>query len=210
MAWAPDGSRLVTSGAATLLWDLRTDVDSETLLGADVVSKAVFSADGSLLAAVTTDGHLLVWRAAGDVAGSVIARAGPSTAVEVASRSGEVFELSDEMLTIRSAKGLREGGFHVGSARDLLALPDGRRVITERYDDDAQDLTLWDARRGTVLRTGTICGTASVRDLSFSGDGRRMATITDRAVRICDSAWAYAANVAPSGEPRHHAAPALD
>jgi WD40 repeat protein len=185
VAWAPDGSRLVTSGATTLLWDLRTDVDSETLLGADVVSKAAFSADGARLAAVTNDGHLLVWRAAGDVAGSVVARSGPSTTLEVASRSGEVFELTNEMVTIRSAKGLRESAFQVGPASDLLPLPDGRRVITERSGDD--NLTLWDARSGTVLRTGTICGTTSVRDLLFSGDGRRMATTSERSARICDA-----------------------
>jgi WD40 repeat protein len=191
-AWTADGAHLVTWGAETLLWDVRGDIaDSEVLLSAGGIATMAFSADGAEVAAATKDGHVFAWRAAGDVAPAVTVRAPASTQVEVASGAGTVFEAADGIMTVRGAHGEVEHQFRVGATTDLKPFPDGRHVITQN-DIEANPqggaVTLWDARTGTALRSGTVCGADVAVRLEFSSDGRRMAYFeNDDMVRICDS-----------------------
>ncbi len=188
-AWTADGSHLVTWGAEILLWDARSDiVDSETLLAAGSIATMAVSADGSRVAAATTDGHVFAWRAGDDVVAAVGARAPESTKVELARGTGEVFEAADGVVTVRTSHGALEHRFPVGLITEMAPLPDGRHVVTQNGTPGEDGSTLWDVRDGTALRSGTICGTDVATTLAFSGDGRRMGAFeNDRTVWICDA-----------------------
>src|SRR5207344_3103872 len=118
----------------------------------------------------TTDGHVFAWRTGDDLVAGVVTRAPGSTTVALARTTGEVFEGADGIVTVRTSHGQEEQRFSVGPITDLVPFPNGRFVVTQNGDPLAKPLTLWDARHGTTVSTGTLCGIDTATKLTFSGD----------------------------------------
>jgi WD40 repeat protein/serine/threonine protein kinase len=147
-----------------------------------------FSADSRLLATFSSDGSASLWNAdSGDLLSTLETGMAGNPTELVFLQNGR------QLLTARSSGPpslweLPSGtlAFHLGSLRDPLTRvavsPDGRFVVTSA----GQESTLWDASKGTVLRTFRE-PLERIAALGISPDGQRVVT-AGRTVRLWDAA----------------------
>jgi WD40 repeat protein len=217
-AFSADGRSAVTAGedSRAIVWDVGQAVAGETLTGhSDVITAVAISRDGRTLYTASLDGKVLIWDLAGDRRLGRRFESGPSTPVGVAappiashalSPDGRVLAVGDlgGRVTLIDARTLRRRttfrAVPNGPVLDIGYLPGARRLVVAGKDGF---LALVDARSGDLVRRlrGHIGPGPAI---SFSADGRRMATVDSGTMLL----WRL-----PSGErvgpPDRHVFPAL-
>lgn len=213
VAWAPDGTRIVTAGGdqRVIVWSAETGKEVFRIAGHPAgVADAVFSLDGSQIASAGGDGEVHVWNAS--EAGNPMTIAVGKRALESdVSASGHEADSADLWLHRleysvdgkRLAVTASDVKVHVldsASGREELVLsgftdevtcvafsPDGGRIATGNGYHAARGgqeaVRLWDAATGRELLA--LEGTGYV---NFSPDGRRVVTSSRTNVAIVSDA----------------------
>ncbi len=188
----------------------------------------VFSPDGATLAATNSDGTVSLWNTASPTRPTVLdARSQPVGPAAFATDGRAVFSPdgltvytpgSDGMAVAWDVAGNRgvpaRFTFTAGGERGRLPgrfSPDGRLIAVARAGDG---IGIWDADALTPSGQPLLSTGGQVKDLAFSGDGRRLAAVTAARLTIWDlesrsllqtrgtAAWAsgpIAVSVSPDG-----------
>ncbi|MDB6023427.1 MAG: repeat-containing protein [Pedosphaera sp.] len=195
-AFSPDGGKLATGAQDGMIkiWDVNRHELITTLPGkGGAIWSVAFSPDGALLMAAGNFIQVEIWDAArwelvrtlpGQLAalsktGSLIVTSGSSPFYW--ERTGKV-----AMWDYRTGKKVREFD---RTGRTLALAPDGTTLAVAQ---PSQNVEIWDAASGKVLRT--LETTSSVWSVAFSPDGLRLVTAgwSDEAL-----VWNLAANAPP-------------
>ncbi len=184
-AYSFDGTRILTSGAATHLWDAQTGHDLLTLPGSTC---AAFSPDGTRILTGNGDQRVRVWNAKNGRKLLTLDTRGQGNGKHAAFSPDGARIVTDEWDEMPHVWDARTGRTLLTLAGNTKASypatfsPDGTRIIAACIDDTVQ---VWDARTGRVLfklHTGAAITAA------FSPDGTRIVTgNTDGAAQIWDA-----------------------
>jgi WD40 repeat protein len=200
--FSPDGSRLLTAGEGdSTVWDATSGERKFSLTAPRLtVHSAAFSPDGGTILTVSQDHIARIWNAQ---SGERIAELRAEVSHAAYSPDGKriVTATQDGTARVWSDAG-NELDRLVGNGAPVLFAefsPDGAYIITTSEDKTAR---LWSlAARAAVRALGQVPGqlgnqvqghvlvghTDSVRSAVFSGDGKRVATISDDlSVRVWD------------------------
>jgi WD40 repeat protein len=193
--FAPNGARVLTSSAVAIeLWDASTGVKSAVLPGQGDENwvKAVFSPDGTRIAAVSNRPQAQVWDVATargiatlkhgyDNWSSAVAFSPDGSRVVTASADGDA-----DIWETATGRRLAALKGHVNRIGTIAYSFDGARVLTASNDNSAR---IWDANSGHEL--AVLWHTAGVNAAVFSADGTRIVTASeDTTARIWDAASA--------------------
>jgi WD40 repeat protein/transcriptional regulator with XRE-family HTH domain len=195
LAVSPDGTRVATGEFDTTvrLWEAATGKLLLTLFGhsSQVVSVA-YSADGSYLASASEDGTVKLWDAAkgrelftlgGHTSGVLgVAFSADGNHLYSASRDGTA-----RIWDISAAAG-RDWLNLVGHSKRMFGVayrPDGAQLAT--WSDDGT-VKVWDAQDGKTLLTLDHDKTASISELAYSPDGKKLAFNSGNYVEVVDAA----------------------
>jgi WD40 repeat protein len=192
LAFAPDGRRVLTAGAATAgVWDA-ADGGAVTppLTHAGGVQQVGFTPDGSRAVVRGAKDRLQVWDAATGAVQSSQALPGraawrwvaltPDGRAAAVIRAGDLVEVRD----VHSGE-VRAGPFrHAAKVSHAAFSPDGTRLAVAASDGSA---FLWDVGGGRPAAPPLQHG-APLRQVAFSGDGRRLVTVAeDHTARAWDA-----------------------
>jgi WD40 repeat protein len=195
IAFSPDGKTLATQegigweprGSAKI-WDLATgellhEFGIETEIGEDELNLGIFdvaySPDGSLLAAVTSDGGVLIWDMAEQKQSTIVAGSDSFVMSAAFSPDGGLLAFSEQAINGGKTDSLRlidlassETLFTIEGrvADDIVFSPDGR-VFAAASSWVHRNVWLVDVKTGRILAT-----LSSASSVSFSADGRILAT----------------------------------
>jgi WD40 repeat protein/basic membrane lipoprotein Med (substrate-binding protein (PBP1-ABC) superfamily) len=186
--YSPDGSLLVISGSGTTfeLLDAATLQKLAEFPNKDVADAIAFSPDGNLLASTTRSGVTRVWDLrteeeiqtlhvqSGWLADLTFNPDGDSLAIAGNDGTVSVWQLGDDQprLTLR------------GNSAPVMGVaysPNGSHIATASQDGSAR---LWDAASGEEMLLINPEGGLGLVDVTFSPDGKRLATSADDAVRV--------------------------
>lgn len=192
VAFSPDGSRLASSSRdlTVRIWDLSAKASLATLRDHPYALEDVsWSQDGRFIAAASTEASLVIW----DAISHRLIRKGPltqggrftvgvawasdSVRLAAASFNAFVFDLTKKPIQeLESDYGVYDVAFSPDPASKWLAAASYGRVVV-----------IWDSLTGKKL-IDLEGHTGSVRRISFSGDGKYLASASNDSVRLwrCD------------------------
>jgi WD40 repeat protein len=190
-SFAPDGNSILTASWDTTarIWDAATGLALAQFNHPGGLASATFSPDGQTVATGCFDGIARIW----DVASRTLACASLPQGTEI-----DTVRFSHD--GHRLAVGSREGIIRVWELPRTNTLlrtfgedavvwaefsPDGTRIVTAGDSPDER-ARVWDAHTGEAL-TPWLRHPSSVRHSTFSPDARRIATTSERTVRIWDA-----------------------
>ncbi|MCY3764095.1 MAG: hypothetical protein OXH06_01555, partial [Gemmatimonadetes bacterium] len=192
MLFSPDGTILASwSGDTRLrLWDVATGASLATLTHSRLVSSASFSADGSNIASGSYDGNVHLWAVAtAEHIHTLEGHSGPVSSV-LFSRDGTTLASGSYDKTVRiwrveTGKAVASLTGHAQGVASVLFSPDGTILASTSQDNTVK---LWDVATGANLATLRHANFAP--SMSFSPDGRLLATSDNKAVELWDlSTW---------------------
>ncbi len=184
VGFAPDGKQLMTASDLDLrLWDSKTGALTGTLRhdGGGRITRAAYAPDGSLVAAVSTDGRVRLW----DPATAAIVReiAADDDVVWSVAFSPDGRELatasSDEVVALWEVEtGRKIAVFtgHAGGATDVAYLADGVTLVAV---DRIGKLHLWDTQTGRRLANPWQAHADSSWRVAIHPDGEHFVTTGD-------------------------------
>jgi WD40 repeat protein len=159
--FSPDGRRILTASAdkTARLWDATTGAPvGEPMRHEDEVVAAMFSPNGARIATMSKDGTARLWDAA---------------------------TLKPVGKPMRHEHPFDDGAFHAPDG--VLFNSTGTRIVTQCNAGGVDDL--WDAATGTPVGEALPPHGAGYHEpVTFSPDGRRLATMRDDTARVLDSA----------------------
>ncbi len=182
----PDGVRIISAGGdGVLVWDATSGRDLFALPGDLRETALALSPDGSILATATADGRVAVVRLdkpevvghlihGGQVLVMQFTGDGARLATGGEDRCARVWDIRDS-----------RGGTEVCRCRHdeyvwgLAFSPDGKHLATGSVDRTSR---IWSI--GTGREVARMAHTTAVSQVRFTGDGRALATISDRTVRF--------------------------
>ena len=180
MAFSPDGQILASQSHNTIdLWDLQTEALLDTITK-DGISRGVsFSPDSQMIAAIDTDGVVLLW----DVKTKTLLR------TLIAARTISIsFSPDNQMIA-----GTSQTGVHLWDTKtgDILQEFTGERINSIAFSPDSQiiaiasrtDVHLRDTKTGDILQKFTDNW---IRGIAFSPNGQVLAVTTSTGVHLWD------------------------
>ncbi len=193
LAWTPDGARLASAGGdrRVLIWDAASGREVAVIEGYEAPLAALaWSGDGEALATVGADGEVRIWRSELGTDPRVLG-AHDASLVDVAwSPTGSriaVAGVDGRVLVIEARSGTIEAELMAPSGGALTALtwhPTEDLIATGSVD---RSIRIWDVRRGELLevRGGHQ---QPIRDIRYSPDGARIASVGDDGIARVESA----------------------
>ena len=205
LALSPDGKILAVAADGLQLWSTATGQRiGSTLPAADAGGPVAFSPDGSLVAAIGTDGKARLWKVATQQETGTAVTVGPG-----ASQGALAFSPDGKTFATVGANGTaalwsvatqrRIGALMTAGGRGLPApsgrgqagrrgrVQPGRRHARHRGRDGS--IRLWDAATQQEIGTPMTAGPEPVYALAFSPDGATLATAGgDGSARLWDAA----------------------
>jgi len=199
VAFSPCGQRLATGGGlddqTVVLWDARTGHGEHAMQShTDAVTSVSFSADGLRLASGSYDGSICVWDA---TTGALL-----RTIQDEAHESGvECVQFSPRDNNTLAAVGFPSGfvlQWDVASGESIRGIrgcmvaefsPDAGTIATlsVQLTDAERNVQLTDAETG-IVRSTIVCNQQQSVSISFSSDGRKLATGgSDGSCKVWDS-----------------------
>jgi WD40 repeat protein len=183
VAFSPDGSLLVTSGAdgsGGRLIDLRTGKLIRTLREMPGSNHGIsFSPDGKLFAAASSDGTARIWQRDGDPAAVLSGHQDWVEDVAFSPDGNFVVTASQDhtarVWSVRSGRELATLRGHRARVNTARFTPDGRRILTGAEDGSVR---IWDT--DMVIPRRVFAGhRRTVQQLAFSADGRYLIAAGD-------------------------------
>jgi WD40 repeat protein/serine/threonine protein kinase len=180
LAFMPDGRRIASAHNGNIrIWDARTGEELKRIIGPrGLLGRIglVFSPDGSILAASSPDGSVVLWDTERwaprkDLKGPSVVDADFShdgTRLATACSDGTI-QLWD---VVRGTPDWVVAG-HTGGANSIGFAPDDGRVVSGGED---RKVRVWDSASGRELLACSGHATG-VRDVAFSPDGRAVASV---------------------------------
>jgi WD40 repeat protein len=199
VAFSADG-RTLASAAGGLggdntvrLWDVRSNTPlGKPLTGSSTaVFQIAFSRDGRTLASVNNDHAVRLWdvRTRRQLGSAMNVGWDPPNAV--LSPDGQTLALAEgwqiELRDLRSRKAVGppiSSPYGIAAAHDLVFSPDGRTLAAVSALNE-KAIQLMDVRRHTPLG-GPLIQRGFVTDMTFSRDGRTMASLGERLIQLWD------------------------
>jgi WD40 repeat protein len=177
VCFSPDGRSLASAGedGVVRVWDVATGREAHALKGhAGTVFSVCYSPDGQRLASAGKDGTVRLWGADGRQLQALTGHTGWVNCV-CFSPDGRLLASGGEDRTVRlwdaqTGAAVRALSGHTGAVFDVCFSSDGR-LASAGGDQAAR---LWAPNTGALLHT--LHSTSKIFCLSFSPDGRRLAT----------------------------------
>jgi RNA polymerase sigma factor (sigma-70 family) len=193
VAFAPDGQTIATGSDDKMvrLWDAATGKELRTLSGHEnAVYSVAFAPDGKTLASSGRDKTVRIWD---PITGRELRQfKGPSGLQMSLAFAPDGSKLAHSALGIHiwdltTGKKLHERRQVYGyGSTGLVFSPDGRILATWNCDGTAGDLRLWNVATGKEMRHFEG-HEARVNDLTYSPDGKTLATCSNECVRLWDT-----------------------
>ncbi|MFC1601037.1 DVUA0089 family protein [Candidatus Sumerlaeota bacterium] len=174
VVFSPDGTKALTSGSGTRLWDIATGTELQSFPSGSAC--ATFSSQGTMVLTDSGDQAVLYNVATGSKMRPFIGHSDTVTAVALSPDDALVLTGSwDKTAKIwNAATGLeiRTLWGHTGILNCVAFSPDGEMALTGSGDGKAK---LWDVETGHEIMS-FLSHTAGVASVAFSADGTRVLT----------------------------------
>jgi WD40 repeat protein len=184
LAVSPDGKTLAVAADGLQLWSTATGQRiGSRLPAADAAGPVAFSPDGTVVAAIGTDGLARRWSVAtrreagsavrvGHQGALAFSPGGRTFATAGAGGTASLWSIATgHRIGLPMTPGLPEAG--AGRAASVAFSPDGRTLATAGADGSTR---LWDVATQQEIGTPMTAGSAPVYALAFSPDGTMLAT----------------------------------
>ena len=188
-SYSGDGRFVLTAGGrAARVWDAATLRPMTPPLRHDgPILTAVFSADASRVVTASDDGTARVWEVATGRPAAPPLRQDPYPSFAIFSPDGTTVVTGGNRAAVlwdaRTGRRVQELP-HPGLVYTAAFSPDGRTLLTTTASNLERTARVWNLGTGKV----SVGPLARVTGAAVSPDGRRIATVEDRAVRIRDAA----------------------
>ena len=195
VSFSPDGKTLATGSRddTIKLWNVETGQEIRTLSGHnETVNSVSFSPDGKTLATGSEDKTIKLWNV--ETGEEIRTLTGHNEIVNSVSFSSDgktlatgSYDRTIKLWDVETGQEIRTLSGHNETVNSVSFSPDGKTLATGSWDntiklwdvETGQEIRLWNVETGQEIRTLSGHNDASVYSVSFSPDGKTLATGSD-------------------------------